>query len=168
MYDQIASLFRCARIVIAEVGDNGTFVFQILIDLSPGMQWKSVYTHLQKSVNTNFNVVPLNSFSRGIKYILSADQTPLFWNYRKDKAIRMLDLQKLKKTYSHLDTPTTTLVTKGSGKKHMDVRPLFGDIENQLDTIDNINNKVLQYQPELEFLMINNPTYDEEEDDKSV
>lgn len=80
----------------------------------------------------------------------------------------MLDLQKLKKAYSHLDTPTTTLVTKGSGKKHMDVTPLFGDIENQLDTIANINNKVLQDQQEQEFLMIKNTTYDEEEDDNSL
>lgn len=44
------------------------------------------------------------------------DQEPLFWNFTHAKAIRLLELQQIKKRgYAHLDVPDTGELTEGPG-----------------------------------------------------
>jgi hypothetical protein len=51
-----------------------------------------------------------------VKYILAVDQEPLFWNFTHAKAIRLLELQQIKKRgYAHLDVPDTGELTEGPG-----------------------------------------------------
>lgn len=104
----IASLFICSRVVISEEPSReaGKYVFHVLMHLHPGMLWKSVYAHIHHMlVNKNCNVVPLASFSRGVKFQLAADQAPFFWNFYIKKAVRILNWKQWKRSYASLDVP---------------------------------------------------------------
>lgn len=69
---------------------------------------------LEKRIPTNqFFLVPLFSFPKGLQFILSADQSPFFFNFDREKAIQLLEAQKRKGRYAHLDLPDTSRVTKG-------------------------------------------------------
>lgn len=59
-------------------------------------------------------MVQLFSFPKGLQFILSADQNPAFLNFDREKAIRLLEAQKRKGKYAHLDLPDTSRVTKGA------------------------------------------------------
>jgi hypothetical protein len=61
-----------------------------------------------------FVLVQLFSFPKGLQFILSADQNPAFLNFDREKAIRLLEAQKRKGKYAHLDLPDTSRVTKGA------------------------------------------------------
>ena len=63
-----------------------------------------------------FNVIPIQSFTRGIQYIMAVDQNPLFWNYTYAKAQRLLELQAIKRGYAHLNVPDTGSLTEGPGQ----------------------------------------------------
>lgn len=63
------------------------------------------------------NVLPIKSFFKALKYILSVDQVPLFWNFAHAKAIKMMELMRSKNRYIHLDVPDTGDLTKGPPSK---------------------------------------------------
>lgn len=52
-------------------------------------------------------------FGRGLQYAISCDQKPFLWNYSMENAVRLLELMKQRKKYSHLDIPSTAEVTAG-------------------------------------------------------
>lgn len=65
--------------------------------------------------------------------ILAADQSPLFFNYSREKALHLLEMQRFQKKYSDLDLPNTGELTLGTSttepaKNHQDQR-----LKNQED-----------------------------------
>jgi len=117
LYEFIGSMFICSRIVIAEEVTETKTIFHVLFGLSSPLQWKNIDASCKESF-LSYNVIPLNSFTKGLKYILAVDQVPFFWNYTHAKAIRMLDLMRMKTQYIHLDVPDTGELTKGPTKKN--------------------------------------------------
>lgn len=87
LFNKIGSLFICSRIIITEEELESYTVYHILFELSSPLQWKNVDASFMNEFAV-CNVIPLKAFSRGLKYILSVDQSPYYWNFSSDKAIR--------------------------------------------------------------------------------
>lgn len=115
LFKIVAGLLKCTRIAISEekVKQTGGSCFHVLCELRPGVLWKNVDAEIHSKVLSEYNLIPLQSFGKGLRYILAAEQDPLFWNYDRDKAEKMLELQKNRKRYSYLDAPNTTALTPG-------------------------------------------------------
>jgi len=110
----VGTLFRCSRIVVADEETDSGSIFHILFVLASRMQWKNVDVHCDKVLRKiPYNLIPIQSFTVGVKYILVVDQEPLFWNFTRYNALRMIELKQVKRSYAHLDIPDTDDVTIG-------------------------------------------------------
>lgn len=90
-FQMIEVLFKCSRVVVGMEPDTENpdqkLVYHMLFELSPAMTWRAVCARFSnKSEVFGFNLIPLNSFTRGWKFVLGVDQEPFFWNFEKEKA----------------------------------------------------------------------------------
>lgn len=115
LFSLVENLFQCTRIAISAepIPESKGYYFHLLMELLPSVLWKNVDAHFRAQIHGEFTLVPLHSFARGLKYILASEQNPLFWNYDRNKAVRMLELFQMRKKYSHLDVPNTGAITRG-------------------------------------------------------
>lgn len=74
-------------------------MFHALLELAPGMLWKNVDARMRSVLKENFNLVPLNSFGWGRLDIIASEQNPFFWNFRRERAVRLFELLKIRKEY---------------------------------------------------------------------
>lgn len=88
VFTRIGSLFICSRIIITEEELESYTVYHILFELSSPLQRKNVDASFLKARSEVCNVIPLKAFSRGLKYLLSVDQQPYYWNYSSEKAVK--------------------------------------------------------------------------------
>lgn len=109
---QIGSMFICSSVIIAEEMTESYIVYHVLMGLASPLLWRNVDACIRKSWKS-CNVIPTKSSFQAIRYLLSVDQVPLFWNFSQSKALRMIELMRMKSRYIHLDVPDTGDVTKG-------------------------------------------------------
>lgn len=83
LFDSLARLFQCSRIVIAaEPTPERSILFHALLELYPeGILWTSVDARMKTVLTSDLTLVPLRSFGAGLKHILATDQNPFFFYF---------------------------------------------------------------------------------------
>lgn len=92
-----------------------------LVELLPGLLWTNAQALLE--TRHQFILVQLFSFPRGFQFILSADQNPYFFSIGKKPSACLLEAQKRKGQYAHLDLPDTNQVSPGAPEQESNLIP---------------------------------------------
>lgn len=108
-------LFQCNRVLCSsEPSGEKQPKLHALLELTTGLLCKNVDSRIRTKVKERqLCVVPLKSCGAGWKFIFGSDQTPELFHFSKERSKRLNELMRLRKSYSHLDIPETSKVTRG-------------------------------------------------------